>query len=262
LQRWFHCRQCAHRTVIALISDSGSGDADTLYRIDLSTGVQTKLGKVQSLGQTRIDVEGLAFSPDGTLYGVDDDSMKLFPINTDNGAVIDSQEVSITGMGPAGGNDFGLTFACDGSLYATSVSQKSLYRLNLDGTTSLVDMGQNMAAGSLRTGKTYGLSNGLLANGNLTALSTSINIAPAQALIGAPVASGFTMRPAGVRQRRTIVGYYRSPRRIGAIWPDSEHRQVRHGYRNNNRETGFSLAIVTAVAKRGMVKLLRCKALC
>jgi hypothetical protein len=150
-------------------SDSASGDADSLYRIDLSTGVQTKRGKVQSLGQNRIDVEGLAFSPDGTLYGVDDDSMKLFPINTDNGAVIDSQEVSITGMGPAGGNDFGLTFACDGSLYATSVSQKSLYRLNLDGTTSLVgNMGQNISALAAYGNpvQLYGLSNGLLANGN------------------------------------------------------------------------------------------------
>ncbi len=169
-------------------SDSASIDADSLYRIDLSTGAQTKLGKVQSLGQTRIDVEGMAFSPEGTLYGVDDDQMKLFPINTDNGVVLDSQEASIIGMGPAGGNDFGLAFACDGSLYATSVSQKSLYRMNLDGSTSLIgNMGQNISALAAYGNQLYGLSNGLLANQtadtrSLYSLNTSTGAAT---LIGA-----------------------------------------------------------------------------
>ena len=171
-------------------SDSPSGDTDSLYRIDLSTGAQTRLGRVQSLGQTRIDVEGLAFSPDGTLYGVDDDSMKLFPINTDNGVIIDTQEVSITGMGPAGGNDFGFTFACDGGLYATSVSQKSLYRMNLDGSTSLIgNMGQNISALAAYGNpvELYGLSNGLLANQSADTRSLySINTSTGAAtLIGA-----------------------------------------------------------------------------
>jgi hypothetical protein len=106
-------------------SDSPSGDADSLYRLDLATGAQTKLGLVQSLGQTKIDVEGLAFAPDGTLYGVDDDSMTLFPINPDTGVVINQNNISISGIPAGGGNDFGLTFACDGNLYATSVSTKS-----------------------------------------------------------------------------------------------------------------------------------------
>jgi len=148
-------------------SDSPSSDTDSLYRIDLATGTHTRLGRIQSLGQTKLDVEGLAFSPDGTLYGVDDESMTLFPINTDNGAVIDSQEVSITGMGPAGGNDFGLTFACDGGLYVTSVSQKSLYWLNLDGSATLIgNLGQNISALAAYGNpvQLYGLSNGLLAN--------------------------------------------------------------------------------------------------
>ena len=187
-------------------SDSPSGDTDSLYRIDLSTGAQTRLGRVQSLGQTRIDVEGLAFSPDGTLYGVDDDSMKLFPINTDNGAVIDSQEVSITGMGPAGGNDFGLTFACDGGLYASSVSQQSLYRMNLDGSTSRIgslgSLGQNISALAAYGNpvQLYGLSNGLKADQNADTRSLySINTSTGAAtLIGALGPAAGTYNEAGL----------------------------------------------------------------
>jgi hypothetical protein len=148
-------------------SDSASGDADSLYRINLETGAQTKLGKVVSLGQTRFDVEGLAFSPDGTLYGVDDASMTLFPINTDNGIVIRQQEYNISGLPSGGGNDFGLTFACDGNLYATSVGTHSLYRVNLDGTTNLIgNVGHNISALAAYGNpvQLYGLGNGLKAD--------------------------------------------------------------------------------------------------
>jgi hypothetical protein len=171
-------------------SDSASVDTDSLYRIDLATGTHTRLGRVQSLGQTKLDVEGLAFSPDGTLYGVDDESMKLFPINTDNGAVINQQEVSIIGMPASGGNDFGLTFACDGILYATSVSGKSLHQINLDGSTTLIgNLGQNISALAAYGNpvQLYGLSNGLLANQNADTRSLySINTSTGAAtLIGA-----------------------------------------------------------------------------
>ncbi len=152
----------------AINSDSGSGDSDSLYRINLSTGEQTRLGRVQSLNQTKIDVEGLAFSPDGTLYGVDDDSMTLFPINTDNGTVINAQEFALTGLPGGGGNDFGLTFACDGYLYATSVGTNGLYRVNLNGTTTKIGnlgAGINISALAAYGDKLYGLSNGLKAGG-------------------------------------------------------------------------------------------------
>ena len=73
----------------------------------------------------RTDVEGLAFAPDGTLYGVDDDSMMLFPINTDNGFIDASKEVLISDLPFGGNNDFGMTFTCDGSLYITSVTRRT-----------------------------------------------------------------------------------------------------------------------------------------
>ncbi|MDZ4731554.1 MAG: IPTL-CTERM sorting domain-containing protein [Xanthomonadales bacterium] len=163
-------------------SDSGSAFSDSLYRIDLSSGQQTRLGFVRSLGQTRLDVEGLAFALDGTLYGVDDESLKLFPLNTDNGQVINSAEVSITGLPGAGGNDFGMTFACDGNLYVTSASDDSLYRVALTGQATRIGN-----AGSLGTNinslaawgnpvELYGLGDGGL-NGGGPASLYSLNLA-------------------------------------------------------------------------------------
>ena len=119
-------------------SDSGEDDSDGLYTIDLATGSEIqRIGTVQSLLQTRLDVEGLAFSPDGTLYGVDDESMKLFPIDTANAAIDNDNEVNISNLS-AGGNDFGITFACDEELYISSVAEKSLYHMSLDGTATLI----------------------------------------------------------------------------------------------------------------------------
>ncbi len=133
-------------------SDSPSDFHDSLYRIDLATGQHTRLGFVRSLNQIKLDVEGLAFAPDGTLYGMDDESLKLFPLNVDNGQVISNQEVSLSGLAGAGGNDFGMTFACDGNLYATSALTNSLYRVSLNGSTTQIG-----ANGSLTT-SIYGLA--------------------------------------------------------------------------------------------------------
>ena len=116
-------------------SDSGSANADNLYRIDLATGSETRIGPVTSYGEIRIDVEGLAFAPDGTLYGIDDSSMTLFPINPNTGNVQTSEEVGISGLPRGGGNDFGMTFACDEKLYVTSIAEGALYEMRLDGST-------------------------------------------------------------------------------------------------------------------------------
>jgi len=140
---------------------------DSLYSIDLANGSETRIGPILSQGQFRSDVEGLALSPDGTLYGVDDDRLTLFPINTATGAVISGQEVFVSGIPGGGSNDFGMTFACDGSLYITSVATQTLYRMNLDGDATPVG-----AEGGLGTGisaiaaygspvQLFGLSNGV-----------------------------------------------------------------------------------------------------
>ena len=148
-------------------SDSASDNADSLYRVDLGSGIETRVGPVLVGGESRIDVEGLAFAPDGTLYGVDDSEMTLFPINPDTGLVQVSDEVRLSGLSSPGSNDFGMTFTCDGSLYVTSVTRQTLYRLGLDGKAEAVgpegSLGAPIAALAAygEPAELYGLGNGL-----------------------------------------------------------------------------------------------------
>ena len=153
-------------------ADSGSDNADSLYLIDLATGAATRIGSVSLpfLDEVKLDVEGLAFAPDGTLYGVDDSSMTLFPLNTDTGQVQIDDEAFITILPFGGGNDFGMTFACDGNLYLTSIATGSLYRLDLNGVPDLIGpLGEKISALAAfgNPVKLYGLGNGLDGDGNV-----------------------------------------------------------------------------------------------
>ena len=147
-------------------SDSGSTVADSLFRIDLATGQETLVGKVLSLSTVRRDTEGLAFAPDGRLWGVDDDSLTLFPIDVATGVVAHTAEVALKGFPSGGGNDFGLSFTCTGDLYATSVVTRTLYRIAPDGTATPVGAEGALGApiGSLAAygepPRLYGLGNG------------------------------------------------------------------------------------------------------
>ena len=100
-------------------SDSGSSDQDSLYLIDLATGAENLKGKLLTgiPDDARTDTEGLAISPDGTLWGIDDESRTLFPINKEFGFVSISEESPLASFPPQqqyfGGHDFGMTFSCD-----------------------------------------------------------------------------------------------------------------------------------------------------
>lgn len=150
-------------------SDSGTDFSDGLYLIDLATGNQIdRIGTVQSvLLNARIDVEGLAFAPDGRLFGIDDESLKLFQISLDNALVDPDNDYFIDDLSK-GGNDFGMTFACDGNLYVTSVTRQTLYRLEVDGTVDPVPIGDEGGLGANISAlaaygnpvRLYGLGNG------------------------------------------------------------------------------------------------------
>ncbi|MBT8060199.1 MAG: hypothetical protein KJO33_11420 [Gammaproteobacteria bacterium] len=149
------------------INSDGTNDAtaDSLYRIDMSTGVETRIGKVRPLGEERSDVEGLAFAPGGKLYGIDDSSLTLFSLNPITAVIQPADEVLVRGLPAGGGNDFGMTFACDGNLYITSVAEGNLYRMDLDGDTHLIGSlgGVNISALAAygNPARLYGLGNGL-----------------------------------------------------------------------------------------------------
>jgi len=172
-------------------SDSGTQNEDSLYSIDLGSGTATR---VASLSPAKMDVEGLAFAPNGTLYAIDDETLTLFPLNPGTALVDTASEVVLTGLGQVGRNDFGMTFACDGTLYVTSVVENSLYRVDLNGqATRIGALGANISGIAAYGDPTllYGLGNGLRStNGDNVELDApnlySINTATgAASLVGA-----------------------------------------------------------------------------
>lgn len=149
--------------------NSDAADGDELYAIDLADGSATVRGPVTSGVQDFLDVEGLALAPDGTLWGVDDERLSLFPINPANGTVDFSAVEPILGINAVAGNDFGMTFTCAGDLYISSVADGALYRLDLDGTATLVGaLPENISALAAfgNPARLFGLSNGQDESGN------------------------------------------------------------------------------------------------
>ena len=156
----------ANGAPMAYSVNSDSVNGDSLYLIDLSTGVDQLRGELFNGIETRADTEGLAFAPDGSLWGIDDNSRTLFPINKVSGAVSYSDEIVYPGFPAGGSNDFGMTFSCDNSLYVTSVITRTLYTLDFEGNTTVIG-----SAGALNAGisaiaaignptRLYGLGNG------------------------------------------------------------------------------------------------------
>lgn len=157
-------------------SDSGNLlTEDSLFLIDLSTGVDQMRGELISGIESRLDTEGLAFAADGVLWGIDDDSLTLFPINTTSGSIKFQDEIVLAGFQSGGGNDFGMTFSCDNSLYITSVRNQTLYLLNMDGSSEIVGsqggLGANISAIAAMGTPTrlYGLGNGQFQDGTTDA---------------------------------------------------------------------------------------------
>ncbi|MCP4045326.1 MAG: hypothetical protein GY732_04975 [Gammaproteobacteria bacterium] len=155
-------------------SDSGNPDTeDSLYLIDLFTGVDQRRGPLSTgiVNEIRRDTEGLAFAPDGTLWGIDDSSQTLFPISVTSGAVKLQDEIPLPTFKSGGGHDFGMTFSCDGSLFVTSVVNRTLYRLDLTGKTETIGsegaLGENISAIAAYGNPTrlYGLGNGQFQDG-------------------------------------------------------------------------------------------------
>ena len=176
-------------------SDSGNlVTEDSLFRIDLATGSNQIRGELISGIENRLDTEGLAIAPDGVLWGIDDDSLTLFPINTDSGAIKFQDEIPLAGFQVGGGNDFGMTFSCDNSLYISSVRTQTLYHLNLDGSSEMIGaegaLGANISAiAAIGTPtRLYGLGNGQFQDGTTDAPNLySIDVATGVATLIGPL---------------------------------------------------------------------------
>ena len=121
---------------------------DALYRVDLGTRQATLIGPVNFN-----DVDGLAFGPDGTLYGVADAtagsgsgvSDLLIRIDTSTGAgTLIAPLAGLAGTGQGGSLDYGLAFTCDGRMWASSDSTGQFWEVTP--TTGAVRLVANTGA--------------------------------------------------------------------------------------------------------------------
>ena len=170
----------ANAAPVAYSVNSDSVDGDSLYQIDITTGVDLFKGKLDAGIEYRTDTEGLAFSPgpESRLWGMDDPTETLFPIDTSNGLIDYNEDIQLPPFPPGpdneliGGSDFGMTFACDNSLFFTSVKSQSVFRRGTDGNITTIgavgSLGVNISAIAAIGNPTrlYGLGNGLLMNGD------------------------------------------------------------------------------------------------
>ena len=177
-------------------SDSGSSNEDSLYQINLATGEDHRKGELISVSiYDHIDTEGLAFDSDNILWGIDDNTLTLFPISTVSGAIPFGEIIDVSTVFPSGGaNDFGMTFSCDNSLYVTSVTTGTLYRIDLDAGSqeAIGALGANISAiaaiGSPT--KLYGLGNGQFVNGDTDSPDLySIDVSTGAATLIGPLGS-------------------------------------------------------------------------
>jgi DNA-binding beta-propeller fold protein YncE len=134
--------------------DPSPRDFDSLHRVELSSGQAVKVGavRVSDSAAPFADVEGLAMSPNGTLYGIDDASKTLITIDVQSGRgfPVNGRDGN-TGLPRTTNFDFGLTFDCNGDLYASSDSRRSLYRIDT-GTGVATLVGTEGALGAQITG--------------------------------------------------------------------------------------------------------------
>lgn len=102
-----------------------------LYRIDLANGQTTLIGETGFN-----DVEGLALSDEGVLYGIVDSTKTLITIDKQNGhgtavgGIAGNTGLTGQGVGQFDALDFGLSFTCDGRLFASSDTTRKLWQIN------------------------------------------------------------------------------------------------------------------------------------
>lgn len=140
---------------------------DSLFRINMETGAAVRIGATGFL-----DMEGLAFHPDGVLYGAADGtsvnggiSDLLIRIDTRTGAGSFVAPLSrLNGLGPGSGGqlDYGLATTCDGRLWLSSDTLGHLWRVDrADGRVEQVISGGPLLTGlASKDNFLYGVSVG------------------------------------------------------------------------------------------------------
>lgn len=128
------CAAGAQAQTAYIIDSDGTNH---LWSLNLATGVATDIGLLNFS-----QIEGLATSPGGVIYGVDDSTETLVTINTTTAVA--------TAVGSGNGNlgvsvsDLGLTFDSAGNLWLSSEGGGSFYSVNpATGVATLITSGQS-----------------------------------------------------------------------------------------------------------------------
>ncbi|MFP4208140.1 MAG: hypothetical protein ACLFSC_05725 [Wenzhouxiangella sp.] len=169
--------------------DEDDRRVNALWRVDLLSGQADYIGWTSFL-----DVEALALSADGALYGADDDSNTLLRVSTVTGLaqpVGGAANRYNTGLALDRSLDFGMSFTCDGDLYVVSDVEQSLFQADLE-TGRLSQIGDAGALGApitdlaIRGDEVYGIGVGLTREGRTAAPNLyRINLeVPSAELIG------------------------------------------------------------------------------
>jgi len=237
---------------VAYSVNSDSVNGDSLYLIDLATGVDQFRGKLDAGIAFRTDTEGLAFSPAGPdslsrLWGIDDASETLFPINPENGSIDYREDIQLPPFpaGPnnelIGGSDFGMTFTCDSTLYFTSVKSKSLFRRDSNGSITTVGsmgaLGANISAIAAigNPTKLYGLGNGLFEDGS----TDSPNLYSIDLTTGVALSIGQLSNTDEFKYNEAGLAFDSE----GGLWAITDRSQL-----NNQKSQILSINVVTGMA--------------
>ena len=116
---------------------------DGVYRVDLATRQATELGFTGQYAGQLVAVEGMAYSPDGTLYSVADNLKSLFRIDPRNGAASFVGPLGLSGEGQFSNLDTAFAITADGRAWLASAVVGKLWQVDLGtGTASPVgDLG-------------------------------------------------------------------------------------------------------------------------
>ena len=234
----------ANAAPMAYSVNSDSVTGDKLYLIDLATGNDQLRGSLFTGIEDRTDTEGLAFSPGpiSRLWGIDDDSGTLFPINPENGAIDYNEEILLPlEFQSGGGNDFGMTFACDNSLFFTSVKSQTLYRRDPGGSIVVVgsagSLGVNISAIAAlgNPTKLYGLGNGQYLSGE----TDSPNLYGIDLTTGKALRIGSLGEPGEFKYNQAGMSFDN----VGGLWAITDRSQI-----DNQKSQILSIDVVTGTA--------------
>ncbi|WP_395374297.1 hypothetical protein [Marinicella sp. W31] len=180
----------------SVASGNFEAEANQLVKINLEDGTFEALGY---MGDTYSFIEGLAFSPDGKLFGADDSTKTLIRIVPDSGSIFPVRNVQQNlGFGNDPSQfDFGLSFSCDNNLYMVTKSNQGFYRVNPEtGISTLIgNTGMSFTALAAWGDELYAIASG--AN-NLYKINRDTGVVSVVGALGSLGAGGVELTNAGL----------------------------------------------------------------